>query len=74
MRDKFLKDKYGPDGNNITDLFMKGERIRRLGGVFLVVPSSTDCSIETIHSQTKLMREYARVYSVDGFRMADGTH
>ena len=27
MRIKFLKDKYGPDGHNITNLFMKGERI-----------------------------------------------
>jgi hypothetical protein len=27
MRDKFLKEKYGADGHNITDLFMKGERI-----------------------------------------------
>ena len=74
MRDKFHKEKYGADGHNITDLFMKGERIRRLGGLFLVVPSSTDFSIETIHSQTKLMGDYARVYGVDGFRMADGTH
>ena len=74
MNDKFLKDKYGTDGNKITNLFMKGERIRRLGGLFVVVPSSTDLSIKTIHSQTKLMGEYARVYGVDGFRMADGTH
>jgi len=74
MRDKFLKEKYGADCHNITDLFMKGERIRRLGGLFLVVPSSTDFSIETIHSQTKLMGEYARLYGVDGFMMADGTH
>ena len=68
------KEKYGADCHNITDLFMKGERIRRLGGLFLVVPSSTDFSIETIHSQTKLMGEYARLYGVDGFMMADGTH
>jgi hypothetical protein len=53
---------------------MKGERIRRLGGSFVVVPSSTDFSIETIHCQTKLMGEYARVYGVDGIKMADGTH
>jgi len=53
---------------------MKGERIRRLGGLFVVVPSSTDFSIATIHSQTKLMGEYARVYGMDGFRMADETH
>ena len=74
MRYRFLKNKYGADGHNITDLFMKGERMRRLGGLFIVVPSSTDFSIETIHSQTKLMGEYATVYGVDGFIMADGTH
>jgi hypothetical protein len=27
MRDKFLKEKYGADGHNLPDLFMKGERI-----------------------------------------------
>jgi hypothetical protein len=74
MRDKFLKEKYGADGHNLPDLFMKGERIQCLGGSFVVVPSSTDFSIETIHCQTKLMGEYARVYGVDGFKMADGTH
>ncbi len=31
-------------------------------------------SIETIHCQTKLMGEYARVHGEDGFIMADGTH
>jgi hypothetical protein len=35
---------------------------------------STDFSINTIHCQTKLMAEYARVYGKDGFKMADGTH
>jgi hypothetical protein len=74
MRDKFFTEKYGADGHNLPDLFMKGERIRRLGGLFIVVPSTTDFSIETIHGQTKLMGEYARVYGVDGFKMADGTH
>jgi hypothetical protein len=53
---------------------MKGDRIQRLGGRFLVVPSSTDFSIKTIHCQTKLMGEYARVYGEDGFMMAYGTH
>jgi hypothetical protein len=53
---------------------MKGERIRSLGGSFLVVPLSTDFSIDTIHCQTKLMAEYARVYGEDGFKMANGTH
>jgi hypothetical protein len=28
---------------------MKGDRIQHLGGKFLVVPSSTDFSIKTIH-------------------------
>ena len=74
MRDKFFTEKYGADGHNLPDLFMKGERIRRLGGLFIVVPSTTDFSIETIHGQTKLMGEYARVYGVDGFKMTDGTH
>jgi hypothetical protein len=72
MRDKFLKDKYGADGHNLTGLFMKAETIKHLGGRFLVVPSSTDFSIETIHCQTKLMGEYARIYG--DFKMADGTH
>jgi len=67
--------KYGADGHNVQDLFMKGDRIRHLGGKFIVVPSSvTDFSIETIHCQTKLMGEYTRVYGEDGFKMADGTH
>jgi hypothetical protein len=74
MRNKFFDEKYGTDGHNLPDLFVKGERIRHLGGLFLVVPSTTDFSIETIHCQTKLMGEYARVYGVDGFKMADGTH
>jgi hypothetical protein len=47
---------------------MKGDRIRHLGGKFIVVPSVTDFSIETIHCQTKLMGEYARVYGEDGFK------
>ena len=72
MRDKFLKDKYGADGHNLTDLFTKAETIKQLGGRFVVVPSSTDFSIETIHCQTKLMGEYARIYG--DFKMADGTH
>jgi len=74
MKDKFFTEKYGADGHNLPDLFMKGERIQCLGGLFIVVPSTTDFSIETIHGQTKLMGEYARVYGVDGFKMADGTH
>ncbi len=74
MRLRFLNKKYGADGHNPQDLFMKGDKIWRLGGRFLVVPSSTDFSIETIHCQTKLMGEYARVYGEDGFMMADGTH
>jgi hypothetical protein len=53
---------------------MKGDRIRPLGGKFLVVPSSSDFSIETIHCQTKLIGEYAAVDGEDGFKMADGTH
>jgi hypothetical protein len=69
-----VKEKYGADGHNLQDLFMKGERIRHLGEKFIVVPSSTDFSFETIHCQTKLMGEYARVYGEDGFKMADGTH
>jgi hypothetical protein len=72
MRDKFLKAIYGSDGHNLADLFMKAETIKRLGGHFVVVPSSTDFSIETIHCQTKLMGEYARIYG--DFKMANGTH
>jgi hypothetical protein len=72
MRDKFLKAKYGADGNILADLFMKAETIKRLGGHFVVVPSNTDFSIETIHCQTKLMGEYARIYG--DFKMANGTH
>ena len=74
MKLRFMKEKYGADGHNLQDLFMKGDRIRHLGGKFIVVPSVTDFSIETIHCQTKLMGEYARVYGEDGFKMADGTH
>jgi hypothetical protein len=62
MRDKFLKAKYGADGHNLADLFMKAETIKHLGGRFVAVPSSTDFSIKTIHCQTKLMGEYARIY------------
>jgi hypothetical protein len=52
MRDKILKAKYGADGHNLMDLFTKAETIKHLGGHFVVVPSSTDFSIETIHCQT----------------------
>ena len=69
-----MKEKYGADGHNLQDLFMKGDRIRCLGGKFIVVPSVNNFSIETIHCQTKLMGDYARVYGEDGFNMADGTH
>ena len=72
MRVKFLKDKYGADSHDLTDLFTKAETIKHLGGCFVVIPSSTDFSIETIHCQTKLMGEYARIYG--DFKMADGTH
>jgi hypothetical protein len=72
MRDKILKAKYGADSHNLTNLFVKAETIKHLGGRFVVVPSSTDFSIETIHCQMKLMGEYARIYG--DFKMADGTH
>ncbi len=72
MRGKILKAKNGADGHNLTDLFMKDETIKHLGGRFVVVPSSTDFSIGTIHCQTKLMGEYARIYG--DFKMADNTH
>jgi hypothetical protein len=48
---------------------MKGDGIQHLGGRFLVVPSSTDFSIETIQ-----MGEYTRVFGEDGVMMADGNH
>jgi hypothetical protein len=51
---------------------MKAETVKRLGGRFVVVPSISDFSIETIHCQTKLMGAYARIYG--DFKMADGTH
>ncbi len=72
MRDKFLKAEFGADGHNLADLFMKAETIKRLGAHFVVVPSITDFSIETIHCQNKLMGKYARIYG--DFKMADGTH
>ena len=52
-------------------VFMKGDRIRHLGGKFIVIPSVTDFSIETIFIVRP--REYVRVYGEDGFKMADGT-
>jgi hypothetical protein len=51
---------------------MKAETVKCLGGCFVAVPSISDFSIETIHCQTKLMEEYARIYG--DFKMADGTH
>jgi hypothetical protein len=72
MRDKFLKAKFGADGHNLADLFMKAETIKRRGAHFVVVPSISDFSIETIYCQTKLMGEYARIYG--DFKMADGAH
>jgi hypothetical protein len=72
MRDEFLKAKYGADGHNLADLFMKAETVKRLGGHFVVVPSISDFCIETIHCQMKLMGEYARLYG--DFKLADGTH
>jgi hypothetical protein len=74
MRERFLKDKYGANGHNLPYLFMKGDRVWCLDGSFLVVASSTDFSIDTIHCQTQLMVEYARMYGLDGLKMADGTH
>jgi hypothetical protein len=74
MKLQFLTEKYGAKDRNLQDLSMKGDRIKHLGGKFLVALSSTDFSIETIHCQTKLMGEYAKVYGEDDFKMADGTH
>jgi len=74
MKLRFMKEKYGADGHNLQDLFMKGDRIRHLGGKFIVVPSVINFSIETIHCQTKLMGDYTRVYGEDGFKMAARTH
>jgi hypothetical protein len=51
---------------------MKAETAKRLGGCFVVVPSISDFSIETIQCQTKLMGEYARICG--DFKMADGTY
>jgi hypothetical protein len=72
MREKILKAKYCTDSHNLADLFMKAETVKHLGGCVVVVPSISDFSIETIHCQTKLMGEYARIYG--DFKMADGTH
>jgi hypothetical protein len=55
MRLQFMKEKYGADGHNFQDLFMKRGRLQHLGGLFIVVPYVTDFSIETTHCQTKLM-------------------
>ncbi len=74
MRERFLKDKYGANGHSLPDLFMNRDSIWHLGGIFLVVPSSTDVSIDTIHCQTKLMGEYVGIYGLVSFKMADGTH
>jgi hypothetical protein len=74
MRKKFFDAKYGSDGHNIQDLFVKGDMIKVLGGKFVVQPSSDSFCFKSIHCQTKLMGEYADVFGRDGFRMADGTH
>ncbi len=67
MQDKFVKEKYGNDLHNLHDLFMKGDKIWSLGGLFIIVPSQNDFCIETIHCQTKLMGECANIYGTDGF-------
>ncbi len=37
MRDKFLKDKYGADGHDLTDLFTKAETIKHLDHALILL-------------------------------------
>ena len=74
VQDKFLDEKYGPDRNQLHDLFRKGDAIQQHGGIFLVDPCHDDFGIESIHFQPSLMRKYANLYAVNQFKMADGTH
>ena len=61
LKRKHVSAKFGLDGHNLQDLFQKGELIRQLGGKFVVTPSSSDLGIASIHSQSKLQRQYANI-------------
>ena len=73
LKRKHVSAKFGLEGHNLQDLFQKGELIWQLGGKFVVTPSSSDLGIDSIHSQTKLQGQYAKIYGHNGFKMADGT-
>jgi hypothetical protein len=59
--DRQIFPMYTFDGHNLQS---KGIEfgVWCLGGIFLVVPSGSNFSIETIRCQTKLMGEYDRGY------------
>jgi len=71
MKRKQLDDMFGKDRHNLPGLLAKCDAVRKNGGTFVIEPSSDDFGIKTIHCQTKLMSDYANVYS--DLRMADGT-
>ncbi len=71
LRDLHLDSKYGKDRMQLSEVFLKGEQMRRDGGVFVAVPSPEDFGIDAIHFQTRLQGSYADIYHV--FKMLDGT-
>ena len=72
LRQKHLHAKYGEDMHDLPSLFKKCNQVKAEGGVFEIVPSPQDFGFKSIHFQTKLMHEYAVIYSE--LRIADGTH
>jgi hypothetical protein len=74
IKKKVLDKTYGADRTQVNELISYGEKIKKDGGHFSIDPSP-DFTVEAMHWQTKLMREYALLYgNSDGFILADGTH
>ena len=73
IKDKTLNERYGSDRKQLHELFIQGSDVRRLGGIFEIVPSQ-EFGIESLHFQTAMMRRYAIVYGVNDLKMCDATH
>jgi len=55
VRNHALDEKYGPDRNQMHELFRKGDSIQSHGGLFVADPSNEDFGIEAIHYQTAFL-------------------
>jgi len=71
VRKKILDEFYGRDRAQLNLLFMNGDTIRRLGGLFEAEPSK-DFGLAALHIQTSSMKKYDRMYPL--FRQGNGSH